>query len=866
MEDLSNFSLHDLFRLEAENQVAILTSGLLTLERAPRDPAQLESLMRAAHSLKGAARIVGVEAAVRVAHGMEDCFVAAQEGKLTLGRAQTDRLLQGVDLLTQLGQTPESEVEVWQGTRAPEISGFLDSLATVLRDTPLAADPHQAQWEQAASLQVDGDLRAALRAAQPPGSSGSDAGPPPPIPEQPFLAPVLPSSPPPDFSSVTFASVQHVNSQLGVPSDASPANSSSSPEHPAFPPPQAVPNPPPPSQLATRNVSPATRNPQPATRHPQPTTHNPPPAEPRVLRVTADSLNRLLGLAGEALVESRWLPPYTDALLRTRRRQGHLTGLLENLRANLASAPLTESQREALDEVCREAAACTQTLTDSHAELEDFVRRSANLSGRLYREAQLSRMRPFADRAQAFPRFVRDLAASLGKSARLDLVGANTQVDRDILEKLEAPLTHLLRNALDHGLESPDERTHQGKPAEGTLTLEARHSAGMLIVVLSDDGRGIDLANLRTAIVRKKLTTADAAARMSEEELLEFLFLPGFSTRDQVTELSGRGVGLDVVRSMVREVRGSVRLTSQTGRGTRCTLQLPLTLSVLRALIVEIGGEPYALPLGRIARTLRVPRADLATLEGRQYFPLDGQSVGLVAAHQILELDPPPHVPEDLPVVVLGEGAHRLGVVVEKLLGERELVVQTLDPRLGKLKNISAAAILADRSPVLIVDVDDLLRSVELLAAGNRLHKLASPSSTPPCASADAPRRRRVLVVDDSLTVREMERKLLVNQGYEVEVAVDGMDGWNNLRAHDYDLLISDVDMPRMDGIELITLVKNDARLRALPAVIVSYKDREEDRRRGLEAGADYYLTKSSFHDETLLQAVADLIGPATGD
>ena len=808
MDDLSHFSMHDLFRLEAENQVAILTSGLLTLERDPRDARQLESLMRAAHSLKGAARIVGVDAAVRVAHSMEDCFVAAQEGRLTLGRAQTDRLLQGVDLLTRLGQTPESDADVWKGPRAPEINGFLASLAAVLRDTPIEGAPGQPEFNQAASTQVDGDLRAPLLAAQPPDLSASTGS-----------QPSTHAGPP-------------LRDALEFPP---------SPLSPPQPPGSAAPAP---ATCAPPTAAPPDLRPS----HP----------EPRVLRVTADSLNRLLGLAGEALVESRWLPLYTDGLLRTRRRQGNLATLLENLRASLASTPLAASQRDQLEEACREAAACTETLAASHEELAGFVRRSANLSGRLYREAQLSRMRPFADRAQGFPRFVRDLAASLGKSARLDLVGANTQVDRDILEKLEAPLTHLLRNALDHGLELPGDRARLNKPAEGTLTLEARHNAGMLIVVLSDDGRGIDLETLRAAIVRKKLTTHDTAARMSEDELLEFLFLPGFSTRDSVTELSGRGVGLDVVRSMVREVRGSVRLTSQAGRGTRCTLQLPLTLSVLRALLVEIGGEPYALPLARITRTLRLPRTNVETLEGRQHFLLDGQSVGLVAAHQILELDPPAATPDAFSVVVLGEGARRIGVVVSQFLGERELVVQTLDPRLGKLKNISAAAILADRAPVLIVDVDDLLRSVELLASGSRLGKLGFAPQPTTAAS-----RRRVLVVDDSLTVREMERKLLTSRGYEVEVAVDGVDGWNALRAHDYDLVISDVDMPRMDGIEMIGLVKKDARLRSLPVMIVSYKDREEDRRRGLEAGADYYLTKSSFHDESLLQAVTDLIGAA---
>ena len=212
------------------------------------------------------------------------------------------------------------------------------------------------------------------------------------------------------------------------------------------------------------------------------------------MRVTAESLNRLLGLAGETLVESHWLSPYAANLLRVRRRQADLATLLEDLRTSLhGSSALNERQRSRLDEACHEALACGESLAESHGELEGYVRRNANLSRRLYREAQLSRMRPFNDRAQGFPRFVRDLAASLGKQARLDLLGANTQVDRDVLEKLEAPLTHLLRNALDHGLEMPGERTAAGKPSEGRLTLEARHSAGMLTVVLSDDGRGIDM-------------------------------------------------------------------------------------------------------------------------------------------------------------------------------------------------------------------------------------------------------------------------------------------------------------------------------------------------------------------------------------
>ena len=325
-----------------------------------------------------------------------------------------------------------------------------------------------------------------------------------------------------------------------------------------------------------------------------------------------------------------------------------------------------------------------------------------------------------------------------------------------------------------------------------------------------------------------------------------------------MTEISGRGVGLDVVQDMVKQVRGTVRVSSQPGKGTRFQLQLPLTLSVVRTLLVEIGGEPYAFPLAHIVRTLKLPKDEIELLEGRQHFDLDGQPVGLVTAHQVLGGGEPELAGDELPVVVVGDQQQRYGLVVDRFLGERELVVQPLDPRLGKIKDISAGALMEDGSPVLIVDVEDLIRSIDKLVAAGRLSTVQRGAGR---RRREA--RKRVLVVDDSLTVRELERKLLDQHGYDVEVAVDGMDGWNAVRTGHFDLVVTDVDMPRMDGIELVTLIKKDPNLKSLPVMIVSYKDREEDRQRGLEAGADYYLTKGSFHDETLLQAVVDLIGEA---
>lgn len=245
-------------------------------------------------------------------------------------------------------------------------------------------------------------------------------------------------------------------------------------------------------------------------------------------------------------------------------------------------------------------------------------------------------------------------------------------------------------------------------------------------------------------------------------------------------------------------------------------------------------------------------------LEGRQHFNLNGRAVGLVTASQLLDGSVPRFPEEELPVIVLGDQHGAYGLVVDRFIGERELVVQPLDPQLGKIKDIAAGALMEDGAPVLIIDTEDLIRSVEKLVSAGNLNKVQTGRQ-----KADAAPQKRVLVVDDSLTVRELERKLLGSRGYEVEVAVDGMDGWNAVRTGHFSLVVTDIDMPRMDGIELVTLIKKDPNLKALPVMVVSYKDREEDRRRGLEAGADYYLTKGSFHDETLLQAVVDLIGEA---
>jgi two-component system, chemotaxis family, sensor histidine kinase and response regulator WspE len=577
------------------------------------------------------------------------------------------------------------------------------------------------------------------------------------------------------------------------------------------------------------------------------------PAE-RTLRLGAENLNRLLALAGESLVESRWLRPFGDSLQRLKRQQMELTQRLEELRTLLPPVSLGPHARGALDELVRQAARSQQFLNERVQELDMFDRRSSHSAQRLYLEVLRTRMRPFSDGVRRFPRMVRDLARSLGKSVNLEIAGDSTQVDRDILERLEAPLAHLLRNAVDHGCEEPHVRQRLGKPAEGTLRLEARHSAGVLLISVSDDGAGVDPEAIRAAAIQKRLVAPAVAHKLSEAELLGFLFLPGFTLKQTVTEISGRGFGLDVVQNMIKGVRGAIRLHNEPGRGLRVQLQLPLTLSVVRALLVEVGGEPYAIPLNQITRTLKLPRSAVQVLEGLPHFEFDRQQIGLLTAHQVLECGQPAVSEAELSVVVLSARSTRYGLVVDGLLGERELVVQPLDSRLGSVRDISAAALMEDGAPVLILDVEGVVHSIEKLLAEGRLGRVPIPAPlerTP----------KRVLAVDDSLTVRELERKLLSERGYLADVAKDGLEAWQAVQSGAYALVITDVEMPRLDGIQLATRIKQDPRLHALPVLILSYKERESDRLRGLETGAEYYLTKGGFEDDSLLQAVIDLIG-----
>jgi len=758
-----DLSMLELFQMEEQQQSELLSEGLLNLEQNPSSKKLLESLMRASHSLKGAARMVGLDPVVDVAHIMEDCFVAAQNDKFILNSSHIDILLKSVDFISQIANASQ-ELPEW------------------LNENQIGLDA------------IQHDLRLILVSDSENNKSTIN-----------------------DESSSDVYSNRH-NKQLPI-------------EHESL-------------KLPVNDVQRKEFDGGQLT------------VEKSNIRIDSLQIDRLMRLAGEASEGSRWIRKHSESLLQLKRKQFDLFAAIDHV-TEFARDDLYDVQiQEMLRNVQSIASDCRVLLNDRLNSLDSFERKNISVSKRLSQAVIASRMQPFGDCVGGFPRLVRDVARKLEKNVKLEIEGKETLVDREILSKIEAPLNHLLRNAVDHGIESSELRKALGKTSMGTIRLSAYHMSGMLFITIVDDGQGVDIDGLREKVLKKGLVHDDMPKMLTDEELLEFLFLPSFSTRDVVTEISGRGVGLDVVFDAVQEMGGVIRTFSKYGKGTTFQLQLPLTLSVIPSLLVKIRGEPYAFPLARIDNIFSVETEDIKVVDGHQFLDVNGKNIGLIAASQVLNLDSDDSDNDITSVVTISDRSSCYGLVVDECFGEQNLVVQQLPKKIGKLKDISAAAILENGVPVLIIDVDDMLRSVEKLISTGVVNNIENKAGHNYLSH-----RKKILVIDDSITVREVERNMLEAAGYDVDVAVDGMDGWHMIHQSNYDLVITDIDMPRMDGIELIYKIKSKECYKKIPIVVVSYKDRDEDRERVFSAGADRYLTKGSFQDNSLRDAVEGLVG-----
>jgi two-component system chemotaxis sensor kinase CheA len=600
-----------------------------------------------------------------------------------------------------------------------------------------------------------------------------------------------------------------------------------------------------------RQRKPGTRTPAPP-RPSSPTPSRPAERGDGHIRVEAEKLDGLLAATGQLLmtgsrVASRpaELQALHDQAARSAEDWGR-AGRRLRLALERSGAPSSLIQAvNGMEEGLR------RLLQDS-GRLATDTRQDARLLGQAADEiadrVRRLRMRPFAETCEALPRVVRDLAISSGKEIELEVHGGEVTVDRAVSDGLREALLHLVRNAADHGIEHPAERERSGKPRGGKLSITAALVGGRVLVTVADDGAGLDVGALRVQLGQLGLPVP-----RDDQELVRALFEGGLSSRTEATAISGRGVGLDVVRAAVGRIRGSVSVGWVAGRGSKFTIECPPTLATIRALLVSLGSQTFAFPTTHVERLLRVRPEEIKHAQGRDVIVTSGTPVPLVALARLLPplAERPTRGP--LAVVMLRVGDRQVALAVDDLLAEQEVVLRPVVRGRAPIPHVSGAAILGTGRVALV------LNPATILAAG--LGAGPGPGVTLAPAKPGAPARRRVLVVDDSITTRTLEQSILEAAGYDVFTAVDGADAWRLLQETNVDLVVADVEMPRMDGFELCEAIRGSKRSPQLPVVLVTALEMPEHRARGLEVGADAYLGKSSFDQQNLLDAIRQLLG-----
>jgi two-component system chemotaxis sensor kinase CheA len=748
------------FRVEAEEHLQAISSGLLELEKAGSDDRRrevVETIFREAHSLKGAARAVNLTAIEKVCQSLESVFSAVKRRAVSLLPTHLDLLHKSVENLRHLARSPEGEQEPAAEGRVARLQIGLEKI------------------RQGLPLTVGGE-----ESAEP------VAG----LPE----APIAPPSP------------------------------------------------------APKNE----------------------PSVAETVRIGTARLDSLFLQAQELLAAGLnarervgvWRGILTE-VKADRKRFRDLTPALQALRRNFEApadspnaARMAHPGRRLLefldgqDDFLKSLESRLQTAART-AELDQEQLNSA--LNFLLEEAKQALMLPCSGLLRPFPSLVRRLAREQGKEVDLIVQGGEIEIDKRILEELKDPLIHILRNCIDHGIEKPEVRRQANKPSLGTVTIALAQRNGKIEWTISDDGGGIDLDKVRAAAVKLGLVSPEEVGRWDGRRALTMVFESGVSTSPMITDLSGRGLGLAIVREKVENLGGVVALESRPTAGTTLRLLLPVTLATFRGVLVRVADRPFVIPTAHVERVLRMDRKEVKTVENRETIPLNGQAVSFVRLGEVLELPPRStreSAGEQVILVILHSGEKRIAIAVDEVLAEQEVLVKDLGKQLARVRNVAGATVLGTGQIVPILNVTDLMKSAV------KVRGAAAPGSV----AIETAARRSILVAEDSITARTLLKNILESAGYDVKTAVDGAEALAMLKSEHFDLLVSDVDMPRMNGFELTAKTRAEKRLSELPVVLVTALESREDRERGIEVGASAYIVKSSFDQSNLLSVMSRLI------
>ena len=795
------------FRAELSEHVQTLNEGLLAIEQNRIPVAEREERMatifRAAHSLKGAARAVGVSTIEQLAHALEDVLSGLHKNSLAVSPALFTACYKAVDAI----QIVEAAYEAGETTPPMESLMALAGLEPFRRAI-------KAGGEQVAPTE-DQNAPAHRKVAKTESARSK-----------------TPKNQLENLQNVLADSKEAV---AGVP-----ASEKDAPQEDS-------------DALALQPVT--------------------SPVFEETIRVGVGKLDSLMEQLNELLVTKIRAG---QRLTQVRQAQGYVArwqkdwlkvrgsyGRLSRHNALVdASDVIQVGQRKEFERLLNYVQASQERLKELNVLLNSLTReyhsdtmQMSLVIDRLEEEIKRVRMLPFKSIAAPFGRMVRDLAQASGKSATFELVGGDVELDKRVLELVKDPVIHLLRNAVDHGIESPAQRAASGKLEQGKISLTIEQIGKDVAIHIQDDGAGLDPQTIREAAIRRKVKDA---ATLGDAELIELIYTPGFSTSAMITDVSGRGVGLDVVRRNVENLHGRIQLDSKPGQGTCFTLFLPVALTSSRGLLVRVAGQTFAIPVNAIERIAHVRPSEIQMVSGKQTIRYADHPINLVHLADVLGM---PRVAngnsrEHIPVVILASSEKHMAFVVDTLIDEQEVVIKSLGKQIARIGGIAGASLMGSGDVLLVLNVADIIK-----LAWRDDHRAVLTQVEPEDAATQVRVKNTILVVDDSITTRTLEKNILEAAGYTVRLALDGQEAFNSLMIGELpDLVISDVQMPRMDGFALAAHIKKEARTAALPVILVTSLESPEDKARGVDAGADAYIVKRSFDQNNLLETIAQFI------
>ena len=843
--------LCDLFKAESEEHLQSLDEGLLRLEVSPQDRATLDQVFRDAHSLKGTARMLGVSSVEAIGHHFEDALGAAARGQAVLSSEVIDRLYRGLDAMRKLVH------EAVTGEAAGvDVARVLAQLSG-----ELPADPAAAVLPEV----LPAAAQAVSSEAGPAEDSTTLA-----VPEPAPLAIAVddelnqPPATPRDY--VMSLGIEEIGSSPATIIPGAMAVQETPPEPPST---HA------PTEAALASSDAALSDAAVAV----------PAAEFKIqtIRVEPSRLDGLMTMAGELTVTTnrvtRGLADFEaiadlwEEWNKDAQRNRSLLSDLERHSDNGAAgtikqlAAFHEREQGRLNQIGALLRRLRQTTYEDVTRL-NFV------ADELEEAIRRVRLLPLSTIFNLFPRLVRDLARTQEKEVQLILEGGETAADKRILEELKDPLMHMVRNSIDHGIEPPAERVSKGKPRGATLRLRAHQTATNVIIEIADDGRGLNLEAIQSTAVKRHIASPEELAAMSREQVELLIFSPGFSTSPLVTDVSGRGVGLDVVRANVESLRGTIEIESQPGVGCIFRIQLPITLATTRVLLVESAGRTYALPVEFVSGMKTIAPSEIFSIEGRETCCLEGQPISIARLANLIDVRETrvtllsKHKPDQaagnkqlekqladkkLPCIFLNLGGQQLGLLVDALIDEQEIMLKPLGALLKRVRNIAGTTILGTGEICMVLNPQDLIKTVQ------KSQGRTAPAAAESQADAASEATKVILLAEDSITTRTQEKRILEGAGYEVVTAVDGLDAYHKLGTRDFDAVVSDIEMPNMSGLALAEKIRQDDKYKELPIILVSSLASEADKRRGIEVGANAYITKGAFEQKVLLDTLERL-------